>query len=126
MMEWWILVLMLSGDSGMAQLPRALGPYPSLELCRQAGYQMFTDDARFWTEEYRQKRADRRARAAAQLRSLPLGKWQTLRNGEKWLLDTKGNITGPAHEMGGTATMLTPRREYPLNALTDCVPIKRP
>jgi hypothetical protein len=59
---WWILVHSFTGNSGL-DVPRALGPYPSKDLCRIAGRTAMPDDRRFYTaDELAKKDADEQER----------------------------------------------------------------
>lgn len=45
---WWILV-QVWGGSCQSEAPRAIGPYPSQEMCRLAGNKIMPDNKLFWT-----------------------------------------------------------------------------
>lgn len=59
---WWILAT-VSGVSGRdGDIPRAIGPYPSEEICMIAGNKLMPSDSRFQTDS--QKEEIRRAAEA--------------------------------------------------------------
>lgn len=62
---WWILIAMLHPGTPF-QVTSAIGPYPSLELCKLAGKATMPSDERFWTQEeinnQRQHELEERAR----------------------------------------------------------------
>lgn len=54
---WWILVVgglanpYSQAELAISRIPRAMGPYPSAELCRVAGESLMPRERQFWTAE---------------------------------------------------------------------------
>lgn len=136
--SWWILA---KRNGGYAEdlIPRAIGPYPSQELCRIAGHDLARDDRRFWTAEERAKaeEADRKEAEAWRLKQerhskeiLPFaeavraGKIKPgkikLPSGDDAYLDKNG--TENTIIFSGTSSGFLPMMSY--TALTPCVEIK--
>lgn len=61
-MTFYILVrLWCCSTAPLADAPYVIGPYPTLEICRQAGHALIPDDRRFWTADDVEK-ADAKAK----------------------------------------------------------------
>ena len=144
---WWILVQCFGcGDTG--SVPRAIGPYPSQEMCRLAGNRLMPTDRQFWTEAARAKAEEedkaRSERARLQQEALDkeavvfiarakrgekLPSPVTLSGGERVFIEP-GLIEGDYHAVAvrnltGTASyggFLSIGPQY--DALTPCVEIK--
>lgn len=64
--SWWILVSVFGGSD---DIPRAIGPYPSQEMCRIAGEHLMPNDRQFWTAEKREQ-TEAREKTEAEKRQL--------------------------------------------------------
>lgn len=140
---WWILVRIMSGPSDGFNIPRAIGPYPSQEMCRIAGREMMPVDRRFWTLTEREK-AEVRDKVEAEKARLASEKEETeikqiaesvcsgkrkpgdvkLPSGTFVTFDKDGKETGRSWGIITYTTSFMGASSSVYDALTSCVEIK--
>lgn len=112
-------------DANCQHHPKAVGPFPSVAMCRAAGRDIDPSDRRFWTAEERQAAdaADKAAQAARDSRFDALRKSQPSKDGW-YYVDREArhyNAKGEQDAIGSTGGGGMSMCPTPPTIISDCV-----
>lgn len=132
MIKWWVLARMF-WRSDSPNIPFAIGPYPSENLCRLAARSMMPSDRQFWTSEEREA-AEQEDKRRADAYEAEVERARASLGGKAGKVTLESSLTtiefnAEGKQVGwissGSGTYVSSRPPEPI-ALSGCVAIEAP